>query len=97
MADIHQRLQKAAAQPRSSDRGSRICIIPSLYAWFNIAANFDPYASTGDIKVAVANSDKGAENELTGRLDAGGEIVSNLKENDALGWVLQMRRRQWRA
>ena len=64
-----------------------ICIIPSLYAWFNIAANFDPYASTGDIKVAVANSDKGAENELTGRLDAGGEIVSNLKENDALGWV----------
>lgn len=23
-----------------------ICIIPSLYAWFNIAANFDPYAST---------------------------------------------------
>ena len=38
-----------------------ICIIPSLYAWFNIAANFDPYASTGDIKVAVANSDKGAE------------------------------------
>lgn len=37
--------------------------------------------------VAVANSDKGAESELTGRLDAGGEIVSNLKENDALGWV----------
>lgn len=64
-----------------------ICIIPSLYAWFNIAANFDPYANTGDIKVAVANSDKGAESELTGRLDAGGEIVSNLKENDALGWV----------
>lgn len=64
-----------------------ICIIPSLYAWFNIAANFDPYANTGDIKVAVADNDKGAESELTGRLDAGGEIVSSLKENHALGWV----------
>lgn len=37
-----------------------VSIIPSLYAWFNIAANIDPYANTSGIKVAVANNDKDA-------------------------------------
>ena len=23
-----------------------VCILPSLYAWFNIAANMDPYGNT---------------------------------------------------
>ena len=32
-----------------------VCIIPSLYAWFNIAANKDPYGNTANIKIAVAN------------------------------------------
>ena len=55
-----------------------VCLIPSLYAWFNIAANYDPYANTGNIKIAVANADKGTENELIGDLNAGEEIVQNL-------------------
>lgn len=63
-----------------------VCLIPSLYAWFNIAANYDPYANTGNIKIAVANADKGTENELIGDLNAGEEIVQNLKENKDLGW-----------
>lgn len=63
-----------------------VCLIPSLYAWFNIAANYDPYANTGNIKIAVANADKGTENELIGELNAGEEIVQNLKKNDSLGW-----------
>lgn len=63
-----------------------VCLIPSLYAWFNIAANYDPYANTGNIKIAVANADKGTENELIGELNAGAEIVQNLKENKDLGW-----------
>ena len=61
-------------------------LIPSLYAWFNIAANYDPYANTGNIKIAVANADKGTENELIGELNVGEEIVQNLKKNDSLGW-----------
>ena len=64
-----------------------VCLIPSLYAWFNIAANYDPYANTGNIKIAVANEDEGVENELVGELDAGKEIVENLKENKDLGWT----------
>lgn len=63
-----------------------VCLIPSLYAWFNIAANYDPYANTGNIKIAVANADKGTQNELIGELNVGEEIVQNLKKNDSLGW-----------
>ena len=38
-----------------------VCLLPSLYAWFNIAANMDPYGNTQGIKVAVANCDEGAD------------------------------------
>lgn len=63
-----------------------VCILPSLYAWFNIAANMDPYVNTAGIKIAIANEDTGADSEkLT--LNAGNTIVSNLKENDQLGWT----------
>ena len=55
---------------------------PSLYAWFNIAANIDPYSNTSGIKVAVANNDKDAtSNDLT--INAGNEIIKNLKENES--------------
>lgn len=64
-----------------------VCIIPSLYAWFNIAANMDPYSNTQGIRIAVASCDLGTDNELTGSLNAGDRIVENLKENDALGWT----------
>lgn len=37
-----------------------VCILPSLYAWFNIAANMDPYSNTKGIKVAIASNDAGA-------------------------------------
>lgn len=64
-----------------------VCIIPSLYAWFNIAANYDPYSNTQGVQIAVASEDRGADTELTGRLNAGDEILKNLRENDELGWV----------
>ena len=63
-----------------------VSIIPSLYAWFNIVANIDPYANTSGIKVAVANNDQEASsNGLS--INAGDEIITNLKENDQLGWT----------
>ena len=36
-----------------------LCIIPSLYAWFNIFSNWDPYGpdSTSNLKVAVVSLD----------------------------------------
>lgn len=64
-----------------------VCIIPSLYAWYNIEANWDPYSNTSGVKIAVANEDEGVESELTGSLNAGEQTVEQLKENDDLGWV----------
>ena len=62
-----------------------ISVLPSFYAWFNIAANMDPYGNTKGIQVAIANEDKGADSEQMS-LDAGQNIVDNLKKNDQLGW-----------
>ena len=30
-----------------------VCIIPSLYAWYNIEANWDPYGSTEGVKICL--------------------------------------------
>ena len=63
-----------------------VCLLPSLYAWFNIAANMDPYGNTAGIKVAIANCDRGASSDMIS-LNAGDTIVQSLKKNDQLGWV----------
>ncbi|HJF79210.1 MAG TPA: hypothetical protein K8U99_06315, partial [Enterococcus cecorum] len=38
-------------------------ILPSLYAWFNIKALWDPYGNTGDLPIAVYNADAGVNLE----------------------------------
>lgn len=62
-----------------------VCIIPSLYAWINIKACWDPYENTSDIAVAVVNNDKGTtfNNE---DLNFGDTIIESLKENKKIGW-----------
>ena len=65
-----------------------LCLVPCLYAWFNILSNWDPYGpdSTGNIKVAVASEDAGAE--LLGlHLNIGSLVLDGLKSNDQMGWV----------
>lgn len=63
-----------------------VAVLPSLYAWFNILANWDPYSATGNLQVAVANEDRGTTNDLVGHLNAGKQVVTELKHNDQLGW-----------
>ena len=38
-----------------------LCVVPCLYAWFNIFSNWDPYGpdATSRIPVAVVSEDKG--------------------------------------
>ena len=64
-----------------------VCVIPSLYAWYNIVANWDPYGNTQGIKIAIANNDRGTQNDLVGELNAGDQVVDQLKENHQLGWT----------
>lgn len=63
-----------------------VCIIPSLYAWFNILANWDPYKNTSDIGVAVVNQDDGTTIAGMGDVNAGDMVVTQLKKNTQLGW-----------
>ena len=64
-----------------------IAVLPSLYAWFNIYANWDPYgpASTGNMKVAVVINDEGYEFKGV-EINVGDQIKSNLKANDMIDW-----------
>ncbi|SNT55110.1 putative membrane protein [Bacillus sp. OK838] len=62
-----------------------LMFIPSIYAWFNIVASWDPYANTEGILVGVSNNDKGAE--LNGEaVNIGKEVIEGLKGNKDLGW-----------
>ena len=64
-----------------------LVIVPTLYAWFNIAGSWDPYGNTGNLKVAVANSDNGYMGDLIPvRVNIGDTVVSALRENDQLDW-----------
>lgn len=65
-----------------------LCLVPCLYAWFNILSNWDPYgpASTGNIKVAVASEDEGCE-ILGLHLNIGQLVMEGLQSNNQMGWV----------
>ena len=62
-----------------------LMFIPSLYAWFNIAALWDPYSNTSDIKIAVYSDDKTAT-VMDKEVNIGKDIVENLKDNHNMGW-----------
>lgn len=64
-----------------------LCLIPCLYAWFNIFSNWDPYGpdSTSNIRVAVTSEDEGYE--LLGlKLNIGSMVLDGLKSNHQMGW-----------
>ena len=62
-----------------------LTILPSLYAWFNIKASWDPYGSTKDVPIAVSNEDSGTT--LRGKdINIGKEVVDSLKKDKNLGW-----------
>lgn len=62
-----------------------LIILPSLYAWFNIKASWDPYGQTEQIPVGVINEDEGAT--VRGEaIDVGGDLVDELKDNQDMGW-----------
>ena len=65
-----------------------LCLVPCLYAWFNILSNWDPYgvASTSRIKVAVASEDDGCD-VLGLRVNIGQLVLQGLESNDQMGWV----------
>ncbi len=65
-----------------------LCVIPSLYAWFNIHSNWNPYseAATSNLKIAVCSKDQGIQIQSLS-LAVGDSVVSALHDNHTIGWV----------
>ena len=63
--------------------------LPSIFSWYNILACWDVFDNTGNLKVAVANTDEGYESDLVAiRVNIGDSVVSALRANDQLDWVI---------
>ena len=63
-----------------------LCFLPSLYAWINIKASWDPYANTNKMPIGVVNNDSGAT--FNGKnINVGNEIIKSLKKNNSINWI----------
>ena len=56
---IRESIQRVFTNPVAAIIAVGVMVLPSLYAWFNIQASWDPYGSTDNISVAVSNVDEG--------------------------------------
>ncbi len=66
-----------------------LAILPSFYAWFNIMGGWDPYGNSGQVKVALANSDEGLEGSiLPFHINVGERVVTSLTGSDKIGYVV---------
>ncbi len=41
-----------------------LLVLPGLYAWYCIVANWDPYSNTGNVPIAIVNEDEGGNERL---------------------------------
>ncbi len=62
-----------------------LCFLPSLYAWINIYACWDPYSKTGNLPVAIVNLDEGTV--YNGKVvNVGDSVIEEVRKNDSIGW-----------
>ncbi|OHX48089.1 YhgE/Pip domain-containing protein [Cytobacillus pseudoceanisediminis] len=68
-----------------------LTLLPSLYAWFNIEASWDPYSQTDQLPVGIVNEDAGAV-VRDKDIHIGDDIVKELKKNDDMDWHFDNRK-----
>ncbi|MBQ9001230.1 MAG: YhgE/Pip domain-containing protein [Eggerthellaceae bacterium] len=62
--------------------------LPSIFSWYNMLACWNVFDNTGNLTVAVANTDEGYMSDLVPiEVNVGDRIVSALRENDQLNWT----------
>lgn len=65
-----------------------LIVIPSIFAWYNIIACWNVFDNTGNLTVAVANSDEGYQSDLVVlKVNVGDQVVSALRANDQINWT----------
>ena len=65
-----------------------LVVMPSMFVWYNVLACWDVFGNTGNLKVAVANTDVGYKSELLPmEVNVGDQVVNALRANDQLDWV----------
>ena len=75
-----------------------LIIVPCLYAWFNIAGSWDPYGNTGNLKIAVVNTDEGYESDLIPvEVNVGENVIATLRGNESFDWCSTIAKRLSRA
>ena len=66
-----------------------LIVVPSFYAWFNIAASWDPYANTKNLKIAVASDDAGYQSNLVPvKLNLGDNVIADLRKSKSIDYVI---------
>ncbi|WP_176463546.1 YhgE/Pip domain-containing protein [Oceanobacillus manasiensis] len=65
-----------------------LILLPSLYAWFNIKASWDPYGQTDQIPIGIVNEDTGSTLRDED-INVGQELVDTLKENPSMDWQFE--------
>ncbi len=80
-------LKKLVKQPFALVIIIGLCVIPSLYAWFNIFANWDPYANTGGIPVAAVSLDKDYTRKDGSVVNMGESVLESLHSNTSVKWI----------
>ena len=66
-----------------------LCVVPCLFAWFNILSNWAPFekSATSRIPIAVAVEDKGVET-LGLKTNVGDKFKETVAGNDMIDWVI---------
>ncbi|MCQ2546802.1 MAG: YhgE/Pip domain-containing protein [Clostridia bacterium] len=65
-----------------------VCV-PSLYSWFNLAASWDPYGRTDQIKIAIASDDAGYDGDIFPvSVNLGDNLVAQVAANKKYDWVI---------
>ena len=67
-----------------------ICValgtLPSLYAWINIYANWDPYSETSNVEVALASRDSGMDLKDGRHVNSADEVIADVKDDENIAY-----------
>ncbi|MBO4353163.1 MAG: YhgE/Pip family protein, partial [Eggerthellaceae bacterium] len=63
-----------------------LLVLPGLYAWYCIVANWEPYANTGNIPIAIVCEDEGVSNDVVGDINIGEQVTEKLRDNHDINW-----------